>query len=54
MSFLESPFVIAISPVLISAFVTMYATRKNKQITPTENIELVKELKREIRELKER
>lgn len=46
MGILESPLVIAISPVLISAVVTMYATRKNKQVIPPNN-ELIKELRRE-------
>lgn len=54
MSLLESPFVIAISPVIISSLVTLYAIWSNKQLSPSNNDELIKELKREIQELKER
>lgn len=53
MTILDSPFVIAISPVVVSAMVTIYATRKNKQINPPSD-ELVKELRNEIKELKEK
>lgn len=54
MTVLDSPLIIAISPVVISSLVTIYATRKNRQITPTEHNDLIKELKKEIRELKEK
>lgn len=50
MSVFESPLVIAISPVLISAAVTIYATHKNKRINPEHD--LIKELRRENEELR--
>lgn len=54
MSVLDSPLLIAISPVLISSLVTAYAIRQNQKITPTEHNDLIKELQKEIRELKEK
>lgn len=52
MSILESPLVIAISPVLVSSLVTIYATRKNKQINPSEHNDLIRELRKENAELR--
>lgn len=54
MNLLNSPLIIAVSPVLISSVVTLYAIWSNKQINPNSSDQLIKELKREIRELKEK
>lgn len=53
MSVFNSPFVIAISPVVIGGLITFYGTRKNKQVNPSRD-ELVLELRRQIKELKEK
>lgn len=54
MSVFDSPLLVAVSPVIISSLVTLYAIHQNHKITPTEHNELIKELKKEIRELKEK
>lgn len=52
MSVFESPLLVAISPVVISSLVTLYAIRSNRQINPPDNKEFIRELMRENAELR--